>query len=178
MPMRAAHVTAAILSLALSIPSASATMLITEDGGGKMETYVARFQQVRQSGESVVIDGPCFSACTMVLGIVPPDRICATGNAVLGFHAAWVHDDGGGHVHSASSTRDLMSTYPAPVRALIARHGGLSRKLIIVRGRQLAALVPPCAGGPGSTAVSRTRRAGTVRAAIGTDPRRASFNGH
>lgn len=173
--MRAAHVTALIVSMALSIPSASATMLITEDGGGKMETYLARFQQVRQSGKSVVIDGPCLSACTMVLGIVPRDRLCATSNAVLGFHAAWVFDDAGGHVHSASGTRELLGTYPAPVRAWIARHGGLRPKMIFVRGRQLAALVPPCTGGSATASVPG-RRTGSVRAETGINSRRASVD--
>jgi hypothetical protein len=41
------------------------------------------------TGEQIVIDGTCSSACTLVLGIVPHDRICVTSNAVLGFHAAW-----------------------------------------------------------------------------------------
>ena len=41
-----------------------------------------------QSGERVVIDGPCLSACTLVLSTVPSNRICVTRRAVLGFHAA------------------------------------------------------------------------------------------
>lgn len=150
-------------------------MLITQDGGGKMETYAARFQQVRQSGESVVIDGACLSACTMVLGMVPADRVCATRNAVLGFHAAWVFDDAGGRVPSASGTRELMNAYPAPVRAWIARRGGLTPKMMFVRGRQLAGLVAPCSGGSVTASASATRRIGSVRPTIGTDLRRASF---
>ena len=96
---------ALFVSLALSIASASATVLIVEDGGGRMEDYAARFRQVRQSGQAVVIDGPCLSACTMVLGIVPLDRICATPNAVLGFHGAWAYDDDGGRVPGVGHAR-------------------------------------------------------------------------
>ena len=171
------HVFATIIvSAALSITSASATMLITEDGGGKMEDYVARFQRVLQSGESVVIDGPCLSACTMVLGIVPRGRVCATSNAVLGFHGAWVYDDAGREVPSASGTRELINTYPPAVRAWIARRGGLSRKVIFVRGRQLAALVPPCASRSATAVATRTGRISGLRAVAGTDRRRASVN--
>ena len=39
------------------------------------------------SGEKVIIDGPCLSACTLVLSTVPSNRICVTKRAVLGFHA-------------------------------------------------------------------------------------------
>ena len=36
----------------------------------------------------------CASACTIVLGAVPRDRICLTPNASLGFHAAYDRDTG------------------------------------------------------------------------------------
>jgi hypothetical protein len=38
---------------------------------------------LRDAGEQIVIDGTCSSACTLVLGIVPHDRICVTSNAVF-----------------------------------------------------------------------------------------------
>ncbi len=134
----------AVLLTALTATSASATIVISDDIGGKMRDYTTRYRQVRDSGEPVVISGTCVSACTMVLGLVPSDRICATPNAVLGFHAAWMFDDSGKRVVSASGTQDLMETYPASVRAWIARHGGLTRKMMYLRGRDLAAIVAPC----------------------------------
>ena len=48
---------------------------------------------MRDSGEHVVIDGPCLSACTLLTGIIPSDRVCVTQRAVLGFHAASYYDD-------------------------------------------------------------------------------------
>jgi hypothetical protein len=142
--MRAHFFAVTVLSTALTITSASATVLINGDNGGLMEDYTARFQQARQSGEPVVIDGPCFSACTMVFGLVPRNQVCATPNAILGFHAAWQFDKSGGRVASASGTRDLMKTYPASVRTWITRHGGLTLNMMFVRGRDLAAIVAPC----------------------------------
>src|ERR1700739_2559658 len=121
---------AAVISTALAVTSASATVIISDDVGGKMKDYTTHFQQVRDSGEPVVISGTCVSACTMVLGFVPSDRICATRNAVLGFHAAWMFDDSGKRVVSASGTQDLMNTYPAPVRDWIARHGGVAPQIV------------------------------------------------
>ena len=69
---------------------ASATMRIAEDRGGQIGQYLQAFSMLRSSGERVVIDGNCLSACTLVLGIVSPSKICATSRARLGFHAAWM----------------------------------------------------------------------------------------
>lgn len=143
--MRAHFIAITVLSTALTITSTSATVLINDDIGGMMEDYTARFQQARQSGEPVVIDGPCYSACTMVLGLLPRNQVCATPNAIIGFHAAWQYDKSDRRVASASGTRDLMKTYPASVRAWISRHGGLTLNMMFVRGRDLAAIVAPCA---------------------------------
>jgi hypothetical protein len=174
--MRAHLITAAIVS-ALTVTSASATVIISDDIGGKMQDYTARFRQVRDSGQSVVINGTCVSACTMVLGLVPSDRICATHNAVLGFHAAWMFDNSGKRVVSASGTQDLMKTYPAPVRAWIAQHGGLTPKMMYLRGRDLAAIVAPCRNGSRAASVSRTKRFGGVHQVADTNTPRASFDG-
>ena len=47
---------------ALMFGSADATVRITDDMGGLMTEYASRFATVRESGEKVVIDGPCYSA--------------------------------------------------------------------------------------------------------------------
>jgi hypothetical protein len=172
MDMRA-HLIAAVLSTALSVTSASATVIISDDIGGRMRDYATHFRQVRDSGEPVVIAGTCVSACTMVLGLVPIDRICATPNAVLGFHAAWMFDDSGRRVVSAAGTQDLMRTYPAPVRAWIARRGGLTPRMMYLRGRDLAAIVAPCSSRVAS--VSRAKRFGGTDQVVDTNTPRASL---
>jgi hypothetical protein len=111
----------------------------------------------------------------MVLGFVPSDRICATHNAVLGFHAAWTFDTSGKRVVSASGTQDLMNTYPVPVRAWIAQRGGLTPKMIYLRGRDLAAIVAPCNSSRVASA-SRTKRFGGVRQVDETNAPRASLD--
>ena len=170
-----AHLIAVVVSTALTVTSASATVTISNDVGGKMQDYTRHFQQVRDSGEPVVIAGTCVSACTMVLGLVPSDRICATKNAVLGFHAAWMFDNSGKRVVSASGTQDLMKTYPAPVRDWIARHGGLTPKMIYLRGRDFVAIAAPCASSRVSSA-SRVKRFGGAYQVDDTNVPRASFN--
>jgi hypothetical protein len=166
---------AAVVSTALTATSASATVIIGDDIGGKMQDYTTHFRQVRDSGESVVIAGKCVSACTMVLGLVPSDRICATPNAVLGFHAAWTFDDSGRRVVSGSGTQDLMRTYPASVRTWIERRGGLTPKMMYLRGRDLAAIVAPCDSSR-MASVSRVKRFGGVRQPTDANTPRASFD--
>jgi hypothetical protein len=169
-----ACLTAAVLAAALPVAPASATVVISGDPGGKMQDYTTHFRQVRDSGEPVVISGTCVSACTMVLGLVPSDRICATQDAVLGFHAAWTFDDSGRRVVSASGTQDLMNTYPASVRAWIARRGGLTPRMMYLRGRDLAAIVAPCNGSRTASA-SRAKRFGGVHQVDDINTPRASF---
>ena len=131
-------------ALALSITSASATMRISEDRGGQIGRYLEAFASVRSSGERVVVDGNCLSACTLVLGVVPRERICATQRARFGFHAAWMPDRDGRPVTSPLGTHALWSIYPASVRRWITRHGGLSRKMLFLQGQDLNGIVASC----------------------------------
>jgi len=169
-----AVVTAASSMVCASGTPASATVLITGDNGGRMSEYASRFLQVRESGEQVVIDGTCLSACTMVLGLVPRNHVCVTANAVLGFHAAWQPDGSGGRVSSPPATRVLLDTYPPAIRAWIARHGGLTPTMKFLRGHELTTIVPPCGSAP-RQASAHTRRGPAVRQAVRPDLRRASI---
>jgi hypothetical protein len=122
---------------------AGAVVRIIDDEGGNIGVYWTRYMEIRNAGERVVIDGACSSACTMVLGIVPPDRICVTPNAVLGFHAAY-RGFLGFRVINDPGTRTLMNLYPAPIRRWIERNGGLGIKMLYLSGRQLFALYRKC----------------------------------
>jgi hypothetical protein len=82
------------------------------------------------SADQVVIDGRCAPACTMILGIVPADRICVTKNALLGFHAALQPSLSGRRVINGPGTRTLMSFYPIPIRRWIERRGGHSGRSV------------------------------------------------
>src|SRR5258708_15459333 len=78
---------AAVLGSLIS-PPAQAEIRILASPGGQGGPFLDLFERVRASGERVVIDGPCLSACTLVLTMVPSDRICVTRRAVLGCHGA------------------------------------------------------------------------------------------
>lgn len=145
MQIRGLALCAAVVALGVSsVSSASATMRISEDRGGQIGRYLQTFAALRSSGEKVVIDGNCLSACTLVLGIVPRERVCATQNARFGFHAAWMPDRDGRPVTSALGTQALWDIYPASVRRWIKQHGGLSRKMIYLQGRDLNGIVASC----------------------------------
>jgi hypothetical protein len=131
------------LLLVAAIP-ASAEVRIRSSSGGEVGSYVDLFELVRKSGERVVIDGPCLSACTLVLSLVPHDRICVTRRAVLGFHSARAVDRYGRQFAAPQETRIIASTYPASVRHWIASKGGLSNRLMLLRGRELAAMYRSC----------------------------------
>jgi len=133
--------------MALAILPASATMRITSDPGGQIGPYLENLASLRSSGEHVVIDGPCLSACTMVLGIIPRYHLCVTPRARLGFHSAWRPDEAGRPVVSRDGTQLLMTVYPQSVRNWIARRGGLSPHMMYLTGRELASMYPACQRG-------------------------------
>ena len=58
-----------------TLSSALADVRILASPGGKVGNYLNFFSQVRRSGERVIIDGPCMSACTLVLSTIPRNRI-------------------------------------------------------------------------------------------------------
>jgi hypothetical protein len=134
--------------LVSAIAPASATMRISEDRGGQIGQYLQTFTTLRSSGERVVVDGNCLSACTLVLGIIPRNRICATSRARFGFHAAWMPDDEGRPVTSPLGTQALWNIYPNTVRRWINRHGGLTRRMIYMQGADLRGVIARCGGEP------------------------------
>src|ERR1700680_3080210 len=121
--MRSGVVWIVAMMLALAVSPASATKRISDDPGGQLGPYLQKLAVLRSSGEQVVIDGKCLSACTMVLGVIPRDHICVTSKAQLGFHSAW-RPEAGRQVTSLEGTQLLMDNYPEQVREWIARRGG------------------------------------------------------
>ena len=136
--------TSAAILLMISLGPAFATVRIDDDLGGQIGEYLAKYEALRVSGEHVIIDGTCASACTMILGVVPRNRICVTPQATLEFHAAWDPMPSGDHMVSSAGTKILWSSYPSDVRRWISRHGGLRSQMIYLRGPELFAMYPVC----------------------------------
>ena len=144
--MRMAIIKAIVVAAALfaAIAPVRAEIRILASPGGQVGPFLDLFDRVRQSGERVVIDGPCLSACTLVLMTIPVERICVTRRAVLGFHAARSIDRRGRMYAEPEASRAVQEAYPARVRDWISRRGGLTSRLLLLRGRELAAIYPRC----------------------------------
>jgi hypothetical protein len=141
--MRIAAVFGAAMA-ALTATAAHSTVRIVSDPGGQIGPYLENLHALRDSGQKVIIDGPCLSACTMVLGVIPYERICVTPRARLGFHAAWNTGSNGRPVTSKAATKLLMDVYPERVRAWIKEKGGLTPKMMVLSGGELTAMYRPC----------------------------------
>nr|WP_170145979.1 hypothetical protein [Rhodoplanes elegans] len=130
-----------------AVRAAEPDVVIKRDFGGYVEEYKAKYARIRDSGQRVVIDGICNSACTLVLGIVPTNRICVTPRASLGFHQAYYDKawTAGVKVTSAAGTAELMTVYPNSVKRWIASVGGLTAEMKKLKnGYDLWMIVDPC----------------------------------
>ena len=148
---------AAVLLLA-SVGASQAVVRIADDRGGRIGTYVDKYQGLRISGEAVIIDGLCASACTIVLGAIPHDKICVTSSATLGFHAAWDFGANGRAITNPEATQMLYAMYPSQVKRWISQRGGLTPHMIFLKGRQLQAMYKPCYLDAQASAIKPSRR--------------------
>lgn len=113
---------AAVLVLA-ALPARAETIDVSDNHGGSVAQYDARWAGYAARGVSVRIVGPCQSACTVLLGHIPRSRICVTPEASFGFHLA----------HLPQATATLWHAYPAGIKAWINQHGGLTHDFIWMR---------------------------------------------
>jgi hypothetical protein len=132
------------------------TVRITFDPGGGLVGFIEKFAEERQKGTRYVIDGMCISACTMITGLIPSDRVCATQRAVFGFHSASVSNPFTGDRlgHSKVGTEILWYTYPPTLRAFLrekfnwdgAGETAEHDDLMFVEGDELLKFIQPCKG--------------------------------
>ena len=131
-----------ILSL-LFVSPASATVKISDmDPGGSVSTYINYWTRVGQSGEQVIIDAPCMSACTFFLGLVPAKNVCMTPRASLGVHQV-SSGDVPDPVFSAAFYRWI---YPEWVQQWIKDHGGLQPDVMFMYPEDTKGHIPLCPG--------------------------------
>ena len=105
--------------------------IITNDNGGLVRNYISCYEADHLNGTRVVINGWCASACTLAL-LYP--KTCVTPKAKLAFHAP----------SPQTKTEFLMITYPPLVQEWIDNHGGLTQKMIVLKGSELTNIVRGC----------------------------------
>ena len=132
--------TATIAALALFAASASAEVRITWHTGGNTDEYTRRVDALRRSGERVVIDGRCDSACTLHLTL-PRQQVCVTGRAAFTFHALADSQTG---LPRLRETQDLFRAYPQPIQSWISQHGGLTHVPVTLNGNAMLRILPRC----------------------------------
>jgi mono/diheme cytochrome c family protein len=122
------------------------------DAGGKIDEYIEKFNKLASSNVPILIDGYCAPACTVVLGIVPLDRICVTGRARFGFHAAVSTDEDGRLTYDDAGTQVFLDTYPKPLRDWIVKNGGLTGHVMMyLSGVHLKTILPDICYRPDTT---------------------------
>jgi len=133
----------AALMVCVCTPASAKTIHVTNDRGGLIVAYEARYRAAAARGDRFVIDGNCLSACTMAIGIFDRKHICATPRAVLGFHAAW-RPTPRGKILVPAATDYMARWYTPAAKDWIARNGGLQPGLMYLRGSELYGVVPAC----------------------------------
>jgi hypothetical protein len=95
------------------------SIVIANDLGGDVIAYVRGWQYIATLESPVEIRGYCLSACTLVLGLVPADRVCVGEDAFFGFHSVSINYRG----HTEEGTRYLWSYYPPHVQEEVRSRG-------------------------------------------------------
>ncbi len=122
-PLKLLFVLTCLICLPSSSLIAAETIDVSDNHGGRVAEYSARWSELARQGANVRIVGPCQSACTVLLGHIPRSRICVTPEASFGFHLA----------KRADATATLRRAYAADITAWINAHGGLTQDFIWMR---------------------------------------------
>lgn len=115
---------ALVAAVCLAVSTARAESIdVSDNHGGRVSEYDARWADLAARGVNVRIVGPCQSACTVLLGHIPRSRICVTPAASFGFHLAKL----------PAATATLTGAYQSDIRSWIDQHGGLTGQFIWMR---------------------------------------------
>jgi hypothetical protein len=95
--------------------------------GGLIGEHAKYFQELAQSGNSVEIRGPCFSACTLIVAYMPTERLCFDEFASLNFHHAGGMKVYFSNAEAVAATRWMFQQYPQNIRDWLNAQGGIGK---------------------------------------------------
>ncbi|MEA2947506.1 MAG: hypothetical protein QOI40_2836 [Alphaproteobacteria bacterium] len=104
----------------LAAPATAETIDVFDSHGGSVVQYNERWSGLASRGVDVRIVGPCQSACTILLGHIPRNKICVMPNARFGFHLA----------KKEFATGMLWNAYQGDIQSWINQHGGLKTDFV------------------------------------------------
>jgi hypothetical protein len=101
-------------------------VVITFGKGGRMDEHHQKYTDYRLAKTKVEIRGPCYSACTLVLGYVPAENLCIAEGAFMAFHAVRSKESGErmNYVLGTPTTACRKSDFGSMTTAGIACHRG------------------------------------------------------
>lgn len=136
------------LAAALVSSTAEATTVITENDGGVVEDFWVEIQSHQMRGEKIVVDGPCYSSCTLTLVLADKGLMCATPRAFFAFHRAYSGKKGTEAYEDDGGWTDVMMTQlPKSVSSWLSEHGGITHAWKTLAGSDMEARVPMCPAG-------------------------------
>lgn len=83
--------------------------------GGRPDDFDRKYADQAARGQKWAILRDCASACTMGFAHFPKNKICIGDRVRLGFHKG----------NNPRSTQMMWNSYPADVRSLVTRRGGM-----------------------------------------------------
>lgn len=117
-------------------------IVIRQSLGGRIDAFAEEIGHIIATRQTVILDGFCASACTMVLRV---RNLCATDRALLGFHEAWVPGPGG-HIVNPEGTREMAAFWRPYVFTWLRRVGGITPDIKVMGPADIYRMVPRCAG--------------------------------
>jgi hypothetical protein len=113
--------------------------VIEYSGGGNVLGFRLQGQELAAKRTPVIVDGPCLSACTLLLDEAR-GNVCITDRAVLGYHQSYADRDG------VRSYAPLEYKTPG-LGAYLEDHGGAPKGVfLMVPFAEAKAFYQPCAG--------------------------------
>lgn len=114
-------------------------LIIDFNGGGVVGHFLDAVQDTIDRREPVVINGECYSACTLYL---KNPLTCVTRNAKLAFHAS--RSTAPSRAIDVEFTKWMYTNLPPNVADYVLAHGGLDAKWVVLEGPELWAMVKIC----------------------------------
>lgn len=112
--------------------------------GGVIDVFAAEGRQLAADHTQVIVDGPCISACTLLVDLARAN-VCVTRNAVLGYHQWSMEEPDGADKHG-----DISYDTPG-LNAYLKARGGLpytpdSGHILMLNFAEASRFYRPCAG--------------------------------